>query len=141
MMVMPSGRRNSEPVPVPSASGRRAQHGGEGGHQDGAETQQAGFEDGVARALAFVALGGQGEIDHQDAVLLHQADQQNDADHGDDAEIGVREHERQQRAHAGRGQRGKNGDRDGYSFRRGCRAQVDRGQRGRDQDGSLPSES
>src|ERR1019366_8997312 len=87
-----------------------SQHGGECGHQNGAETQQAGFENGVTGTLAFNAFGGQSEIDDQDAVLLHQADQQNDADHGDDAEVGVSQHQSQQGANARRGEGGENGD-------------------------------
>ena len=131
MMVMPSGRRNSDPVPVPSASGQGAEHGGERGHENRAEAQQAGFEDGVARALAFVALGSQGEIDDQDAVLLHQADQQDDADHGNDAEVRVREHEGQQRAHARRREGGKNGDGMDVAFVQDAEHEVD-GRQGRD---------
>ena len=89
-MVMPSGRRSSEPVPVPSASGTAAEQRGHGGHHDGAEAQQAGLVDGVHRRHALLALGVEREIDHHDAVLLHDADQQDDADQGDDAEIVAR---------------------------------------------------
>ena len=63
--------------------------------------------------LAVLALGLQREVDHHDAVLLHDADQQDDADDGDHAQILPEEHQRQQRAHAGRRQRGENRDRDG----------------------------
>jgi hypothetical protein len=58
-----------------------------------------------ALLLPLAPLRRQGEIDHHDGVLLDDADQQDDADQRDDAELGVGEHERQQRAHAGRGQR------------------------------------
>ena len=67
-------------------------------------------------------------------VLLHDADQQNDADHGDDAEIGVGEHQRQQRAYAGRGQRGQNRDGMDVAFVEHAEHEVDRGQRCGDQE-------
>ena len=63
--------------------------------------------DRIARRLAFVALGGEREVDHHDRVLLHDADQKNDADDGDDVEIVAGDHQGQQRAHAGRRQRRK----------------------------------
>ena len=83
--------------------------------------------------LAFVALGREREIDHQNRVLLHDADQQNDADDGDDAQVGVRQHQRQQRAHAGRGKRGKNRDGMDVAFVQNAEHDVDRGQRRGDQ--------
>ncbi len=46
-MEMPSGRRSSEPMPVPKASGSAPEQRGHGGHQDRAEAQQAGFADRV----------------------------------------------------------------------------------------------
>ena len=60
--------------------GQRAEEGGHGGHQDRAEAEQAGLEDGFARRFALLAFGGEGEVDHHDGVLLHDADQQDDAD-------------------------------------------------------------
>ena len=42
-MEMPSGRRSSEPVPLPKASGSPPR-GGHGGHHDGPETEQAGAQ-------------------------------------------------------------------------------------------------
>ncbi len=58
----------------------------------------------------LVALRHDGEVDHQDGVLLHDADQQNDADERDDGQIVPGEHQRQQRADARRRQRRENGD-------------------------------
>ena len=79
-------------------TGEQRRHGG---HHDGAEAQQTGVIDGVRRVLPMLALAFQREIDHHDAVLLHDADQQNNADDGDDAQILTEDHERQERAHAG----------------------------------------
>ena len=135
MIVMPSGRRSSDPMPWPKAKRKRAEQRRHGGHQDRPEAQQAGFVDRVARALVFLALGGECEIDHHDGVLLHDADQQNDADHGDDAQIGVEQHQRQQRADAGRRQRGENRDRVNVALVQHAENDVDRGQRRGDQHG------
>src|SRR5229473_89264 len=55
-------------------------------HQNRAQAQQASLVDGLARRLALLALGIEGEVDHHDGVLLDDADQENDADDGDDAE-------------------------------------------------------
>ena len=85
-MVMPSGRRNSEPVPVPSASGRAPNIAAMVVIMMGAETQQTGLEDGLHRALALVALGLKRKVDHHDSVLLHNANEQDNADHGDEVQ-------------------------------------------------------
>ena len=37
--------------------------------------------------LPLLAFGFEGEVDNHDAVLLHNADEQDDADDGDDAQI------------------------------------------------------
>ncbi len=133
MMVIPSGRRSSDPVPVPSASGSAPKQRRHGGHQDGPETQQAGLEDRIARALAFIAFGGDRKIDHQDRVLLHDADQQDDSDDRDHAQIGVRQLQGQQRAHARRRQRGQDRHRMNVAFIQHAEHDVDRRQRGGDQ--------
>src|SRR6516162_10648949 len=44
-------------------------------HHDRPEAQQASLVDRLPRALAFYALGLQGEVDHHDRVLLDDADQ------------------------------------------------------------------
>src|SRR6185437_1873252 len=46
------------------------------GHHNGTETQQAGLIDGIGGVLAMLALGFQREINHHDAVFLHDADKQ-----------------------------------------------------------------
>src|SRR5215831_17281030 len=84
------------------------EHRGRRRHQDRAEAQQAGFADGGDRRHAIVAFGRDGEVDQHDAVLLDDADQENDADDADHREIHVAELQRQQRADASRRQRGEN---------------------------------
>jgi hypothetical protein len=41
----------------------------------------------ASSGFSFLALGVQSEVDHHDRVLLHDADQENDPDEGDDREI------------------------------------------------------
>jgi len=57
-----------------------------------------------------VAFGLEGKVDHHDGILLHNTDEQNDADQGNHAEIDAGDEQGQQRAHAGRGQRRDDGD-------------------------------
>ena len=54
------------------------------------------------------ALGFEREVDHHDGVLLHDADQHDDADEGVDVELVMEHQQRGQRAQSGRGQAGKN---------------------------------
>src|SRR5712671_6744092 len=79
------------------------------GHQDRAQTQQAGLVDGLARCLALLALGIEREVDHQDRVLLDDADQQDNADNRDDSEIAAGDDQRKQRADPRRGQSREDG--------------------------------
>ena len=88
-MAMPSGRRSSEPAPWPSASGSRAEHRAHRRHHDRTKPQQTSLVDRLERALALVALGLERKIDHHDRVLLDDADQQNDADERDQAQVVV----------------------------------------------------
>ena len=83
--------------------------------------------------LPSLALGLEREVDDHDAVLLHNADQQDDADDGDDAEILAEDDEREQRANAGRGQRGKNCDGVDEALIEDAEHDVDGDQRGENQ--------
>ena len=90
-----------------------AQQGSHRGH-DGPEPQEAGLENRVLRDLSFIALRLQRKIDHHNGVLLHNADQQNDADECNHAELDPRDQQRQQRAHT-RGGKGRD-DGDGVNI-------------------------
>src|SRR6185437_8637344 len=105
-----------------------------GGHHDRAEAQHAGLEDRVVGAQAACAFGIDGEVDHHDGVLLDDADQQNDANGADDVELGVEQHQRQERADAGRGQGGEYRDRVDVALVEDTQQNVDGGDRGGDQD-------
>ena len=60
--------------------------------------------DRLERRLAVLALGDGGEVHHHDAVLLHQADEHDDADERVQAQLALEDQQRQQRAEAGRRQ-------------------------------------
>ena len=90
MIVIPSGRRSSDPVPVPERQRHAAQQRRHRSHHDRPEAQQACLINRVVRILALFALGFEREIDHHDGVLLHDADQQHDADNRHHASIPMR---------------------------------------------------
>ena len=79
-MVIPRGWRNSEPVPVPKASGTAPKSAASVVIMIGTEAQHASLEDRVLGAFAMLPLGDQGKVNHHDGVLLHQANEQYDAD-------------------------------------------------------------
>jgi hypothetical protein len=130
-MLTPSGRRSSEPVPVPRARGRAAQQGGHRGHQDGPQPPQAGLVDGFAGGAAFAPLEIERDVDDHDRVLLDDADEQDDADHRDDRQLHPA---REQRAHPGRGQGGQDGERVDEALVQHAQHEVDRDQGGQDQE-------
>ena len=131
--------RDAERMPQlrPGAGAQRQRDAAEqrrhGGHHDRPEAQQAGLVDGLFGRLAFLALRLQREIDHHDGVLLHDADQQNDADQRDHVEIVVRDQQRQNRAHTRRRQRGENRERMDVAFVEHAQHDIDRHQRGQNQ--------
>jgi hypothetical protein len=93
------------------SQGDGAEERGHGGHHDGPEAQHASLKDRVRGALAVLALGHQGKVDHHDGILFHQPDQQHDADDGDDVEVILEDQQRQHGSDAGRGQGGDDGQR------------------------------
>src|SRR6266508_2702436 len=115
--------------------GEAAEEGGHGGHHDGAEAEQAGLVDGLARRLALGALGVEGEVDHHDGVLLDDADEEDDADQGDDAEVRAAEEEGENRADAGGGQGGEDGDGVDIALIEDAKDDVDGDEGGEDEEG------
>ena len=67
-----------------------AKQRGECRHHDGTEAQQTRLVNRVHRRLAFLALRLQREVNHHDGVLLHDADQQDDADQGHHSQVHVK---------------------------------------------------
>ena len=100
-MVIPRGWRSSEPSPVPKASGSAPKIAAQGRHHDRPKTQQARLLDRLVR-VESLPLRLEREIDHHDRVLLHDADQQQHADRGDDRELDVEQPQRQRGADARR---------------------------------------
>ena len=124
---MPSGRRSSDPMPVPSASGNAAEQRRHRRHHDRAEAQQARLVDRLLGRLALLALRLEREVDHHDRVLLHDADQQDDADQRDRRSRSLPvEHQREDRAHAGRRQRRENRERVDVALVEHAQHDVDR---------------
>ena len=104
MMAIPSGRRNSDPVPVPTASGNAPSMAAMVVIRMGRKRNMHASIDGIARVLPFIALCRQSEIHHHNGILLDDSDQQNDSDDRDYGEFRMCDHQRQQRANAGGGQ-------------------------------------
>ena len=73
-------------------------------HHDWAEAHEAGLVDGFERLLAVIALGSHRKVHHHDAVLLDEADQHDHPDHRVEAQFGLEDEKRDQRAESGRGQ-------------------------------------
>ena len=86
---------------------QRAEQRAGRGHHDRAEAQEGCLDDRfLGRGALIAALDG--KIDHHDGILLHDADQHDHADHGDDAEIHAKQLQGDQRADAGRRQARQN---------------------------------
>src|SRR5215471_619082 len=61
-------------------------------YHDRPEAQQAGLVDRLQLALAFEPFRLQRKVEHHDRVLFDNADQQNDADHRNHAQIVMQQH-------------------------------------------------
>ena len=80
MMVTPSGIRSSEPGPLLITSGSAPKSAATVVIMIGRKRKQAGLPDRLRRRHALVPLRIDGEVDHDDGVLLHDAHEQDDAD-------------------------------------------------------------
>ena len=115
---------------------QRAEDGGKSRHHDRPEAQQTGLADrGLGRQADAAAF--EREVDHHDGVFLDDADQHDDADHGDDRQIHFEQDQRQQRADAGRRQTGDDRDRVDEAFVQDAEHDEGREHRGDDED-ALP---
>jgi hypothetical protein len=90
--------------------------------------------DGLAGGAALAALELERDVDDHDRVLLHDADQQDDADHGDDRQLHSAEQQGEQRAHAGRGQGGQDREWVEKALVQHAQHDVDGDQGGQDQE-------
>ena len=98
------------------------------------QIEQRRFADRLGGVEAFLALGGDGEVDHHDAVLLDDADEQNGADERDQTELVAEQHERRQRAQASRGQRRQDGQRVNEALVEDAENQIDADKRRENQE-------
>ncbi len=132
-MAMPSGLRSSEPIA--GAEGQR--HAGKqrrhGRHHDGPEAQQAGLVDGVGRVLSMLALASSAKSTIMMPFFFTMPISRTMSDDGDDAQVLMKKDQRQERAHAGRRQRGKNRDGMDEALVEHAQHDVDRDQGGEDQ--------
>ena len=85
--------------------------------------------DRLARALLM-----QSDVDHHDGVLLHDADQHDDADDRDDIQVEAEELQRQQRAETGGGQAGEDCHRVDEALIQHSENHIDHENRGQQQD-------
>ena len=74
--------------------GQRCEKRREGGHHDGPKANHAAFIDRVESALALV-FGSDRKIDLHDRVLLHDANQENQADEGIHVQLDVENQQRE----------------------------------------------
>ena len=100
----------------------------------GRKRASAGLEDRLVGRQSAPALGVEREVDQHDAVLLDDADQQDDADEGDHRELAVGDLQRQQRAEARRGQGRDDGQRVRQALVEHAEHDIDRQQRREDQE-------
>src|SRR3984885_8230495 len=74
-------------------------------HHDGAEAQQTRFVNRVSRVFSVLPLAFEREVDHHDAVLFYDTDQQDNADDRYHAQVLVKENQREESAYARRRKR------------------------------------
>ena len=109
-MAIPSGRRNSDPVPLPNASGTRAEQRGEGGHHDRTEAQQAGLIDRVDRRLPSLRSASSAKSIIMMAFFFTIPISRMMPIKAITLEIEVKQNQREDGAHTGRRQRRQNRD-------------------------------
>ena len=79
-MVMPSGCRNSDPVPRPSASGKPPNSAAMVVIMMGRKRSRRSLKNRFFGRLVLFAFRLQRKVDHHDGVFLYDADQQDDPD-------------------------------------------------------------
>lgn len=82
---------------------------GAGGHEDGAEADEAGLDDGILGRFTLFN-GFIGKVDHEDAVFKDDADEEDEADEGIDREGLIEEVEGEEASEEGWGQGAHDGD-------------------------------
>jgi hypothetical protein len=85
------------------------------------------------RGHVMIAFGDDREVDHHDPVLLHNADEQDDAYQRDQAEVEIEQHQNRKRTDAGGRERREDGDRVDIAFIQDAEDEIHHDQRGQDQ--------
>ena len=106
---------------------------GKRGHKDRAKAQQRSAVNGFLGRLALFALCLQREVNNHDAVLLDDADQQNNTNDPDNAKVLPEQNQSQQGSDARRGQRGENRKRMDVALVQNAKHDVDGDKRGENQ--------
>ena len=117
------------------ADGNRqgAHQRGQRGHHDGPEAQDAGLADRLRWCHATMSLRIERKVNHHDGVLLHDADQQHDANRGNQRQILTKQHQRGQGAYGGRRKTREDGDGVDVALVQHTQQHVDYQQRGDDE--------
>ena len=132
-IVMPSGRRNSEPTPVPNASGRPPSSAAAVVIIIGRKRKWHASR--IASSGDFPSfLRIQRKVDHHDRVLFHQTDQQNNPDQSNDVQLAVHQFQRQQCSHPRRRNCRKDGDGMNVTLIKNSQHDINRQKRSQDQD-------
>ena len=132
-IVMPSGRRSSDPVPGPERQRDAAEQRGHGGHHDGTEAQQARLVDRFVRRLALSRSASSAKSIIMMAFFFTMPISRMMPISEITLKSLPRDQQRQDRAHAGGGQRGENRDRVDVALVQHAQHDVHRHQRGQDQ--------
>src|SRR5581483_5152239 len=82
--------------------GQAAQQGRQRRHHDRSKAQQTGLENRLFGSLALASFRIERKVDHQDSVLLNDADKQDDSDEGDDIQVDSAKPQREQCPDTGR---------------------------------------
>ena len=109
--AMPSGRRDSDPMPVAIATGSVPTSAAIVVIMIGRKRMCAACTIDSRRRPMLGPFDLEREVDHHDRVLLHDADEKNDADEREHAELHVEDVQREQRAERGEGQARENRER------------------------------
>ncbi len=130
-MVMPSGRRSSEPVPVPKASGSAPNSAAMVVIRMGRKRSMQASKMASSVLLPSFRSATSAKSIIMMAFFFTMPIEQHDADDGDDVEIVLEQQQRQHGADAGRRQRGDDGQRMHQALVQNAQHDVDR-QQGRE---------
>ena len=139
MMVMPSGRRNSAPMPLPSARGAAPKMAAMVVIKIGRKRNRHACMTAYRGLACEVRSASSAKSTITSPVLLDYADEQNYRDEGNDVQVLVKEQEREHRPDARRREGRDNGEGVDQTLVQNPEDDIDGEQRGYDEQG-LPGE-